>query len=487
MSAFWSYILGQPWAMEPGVFARFQEILHRHAIGAKLAPAEIEAAIGRAPDAPNPRNRAYQVANGVALIPIQGVLAKHAEDVGGISQPRGTSYESIQRDLTTAIADPQVQRILLHIESPGGAVDGIRPTVEAIRTARQSKPVEAFIDGMGCSAAFWLAAACDTVTADDTAMVGSIGVIMVMEDWSGLYDKAGVKVMPIRSGPHKAIGQMGEKITPEQVAPYQGMVDQLFAMFTASVGEFRGLSDDALAKVSDGKVYLAGDALGLGLVDAVAPFTSVLDRLAGTAAPLSPISRGTAARMGPTISAVGTKPSAPPAGAAPASPVSPAGTTTMKITAEVLAKLVQSAPQHAALISAMAAGSPDKGPADEGEITAAITKADIAAKDARIAALEASATAAEATHKAALAAKDQQIATLSARVEALGKLGSGAPAPVGGDPNQVALGGLKGEALWQAEFERSAEIQEQFGNDPKAYIAHKKHEAITRKTVKKEG
>lgn len=159
----------------------------------------------------------------------------------------------------------------------------------------------------------------------------------------------------------------------------------------------------------------------------------------------------------------------------------------MKITMQVLAALVAAHASHAGLITSMAAGSSDKEPATEGEINAAIAKADNEALVAENATLRKQAADADAAHKAALAAKDKDLAALQARFDALSKLGAGAPDAVGGDTGSAALSGLNGEALWKAEFERSAETQEHFGGDLKAYLAHRKHEAATTKNTKKEG
>jgi ClpP class serine protease len=103
-------------------------IAERHDAGIKLDAEQIRSAIGRAPKTPNPRDRAYDIHQGVAIVPVQGVLHKHAAQVQNVSGPSGTSYEQILGDVRTALADPDVRSILLHVESPGGAADAMGST-----------------------------------------------------------------------------------------------------------------------------------------------------------------------------------------------------------------------------------------------------------------------------------------------------------------------------------------------------------------------
>lgn len=145
------------WAMEPGIFDRMVEILERHAAGIRLSDGEIEAAIGRAPGVPNPRGRQYEVHQGVALIPVQGVLSKYASDIGDLCYGRGNAAETIAGDIDTALADEDVSCFLLHVESPGGVVDGTFAVADRVRAAAAQKPCWAFIDGMGASAAYAIA------------------------------------------------------------------------------------------------------------------------------------------------------------------------------------------------------------------------------------------------------------------------------------------------------------------------------------------
>jgi hypothetical protein len=81
-----------------------------------------------------------------------------------------------------AIAAEDVQAIVLHIDSPGGLITGVHEFAGQIYAARNIKPVVAYISGMGTSAAYWIASAAGRVVADETAILGSIGVVAAWTD-----------------------------------------------------------------------------------------------------------------------------------------------------------------------------------------------------------------------------------------------------------------------------------------------------------------
>ena len=113
------------------------------------------------------------------------------------------------------------------------------------------------------------AAAADTITAERTADVGSIGVYIEIEDVSGLLDKLGVKVDYIRSSENKAMGNIYNEMTEEQRAIFQSIVDEHYERFLDIVQQSRGYSRAELRKIADGRSYTATQALNNKLIDAI--------------------------------------------------------------------------------------------------------------------------------------------------------------------------------------------------------------------------
>ncbi len=245
------------WAMEPTALERLLATLAEHgpsAISQRTVQAE-------------PDDYGYQVSNGIAHIPVAGVLAK---DVPWIYRALGisaTGYSDIARAMDDAEADPQVDAIMLAIDSPGGAVDGIHALADRIHAA--TKPVMAHMDSLGASAAYWLASQADTVTAGRGAQVGSIGVYTAHVDVSRAAENAGVKVRVFASGSHKGAGHPGTALTAEQQAEIQGRIDARGSEFVADVARGRGVSSTHVQPAADGRVFSATDALQRGLIDRI--------------------------------------------------------------------------------------------------------------------------------------------------------------------------------------------------------------------------
>ena len=119
-----------------------------------------------------------------AVISIRGVLMKSVPRWMSWWGIEATSYQELKEDIETAAKDKRVESIVLEIESPGGQVSGIHDAADAIFEARKAKPVQAYVDDLCASGAYWLASQADEIVASRDAMVGSIGVYSVYVDSS---------------------------------------------------------------------------------------------------------------------------------------------------------------------------------------------------------------------------------------------------------------------------------------------------------------
>lgn len=270
----------RPWAIKEDVLAVMIEIVERHLKGEKLSHEEIIARIGSdKKDSPD-----YEVINGVAQIPVYGIIAKRMSMVNGISQPRGTSVEEIERNFTKAVKDDNVEKILLDIDSPGGSVDGIDELSELIYESRGTKPIIAFANGMMASAAYYIGSAADKVYASKSAEVGSIGVYTVLQDLSVMAHNMGMKTEIIRAGKYKATGHPLKPLTEDDRAVVQTEIDKYFELFTDAIKRNRGFAVDEVAAVANGKVFIGREAVEMGLVDGIERFDTLL-RSAGKSSP----------------------------------------------------------------------------------------------------------------------------------------------------------------------------------------------------------
>ncbi|MEK6247295.1 MAG: S49 family peptidase [Planctomycetales bacterium] len=165
------------------------------------------------------------------------------------------------------------------MKSPGGTVAGTKELADEISAADKKKPVWSYCNDLCASAGYWGASHASKVFANDMAMVGSIGTFMVINDYSQMFQDAGVKVHVIRAGDFKGSGTPGTEVTEEHLAEWQSKVDQLNSFFTAGVKKYRGFSAKQITDIADGRVHIVKSAVDLGLIDGVQSLDKTLAAL----------------------------------------------------------------------------------------------------------------------------------------------------------------------------------------------------------------
>jgi len=273
-------IINAPWAVTPDMLTEVQEIYIRHMRGDKIDIEKLRADTGK-PFANAPKG--YTVEDGVAVIPIDGVISKRMNLMSQISG--GVSTELIGRDFQAAMADSKVEAIVLAIDSPGGTVDGTPELASIIFAARGVKPILACTDGMMCSAAYWIGSAADSLfVSSEVSQVGSIGVVAKHIDVSGYEAKQGIKTTEITAGKYKRAASQYAPLNDEGRALIQESLDHVYGVFVETVAAQRGTTvDDVLANMADGRVFQGSQAVNAGLVDGVATLSATISQARETA------------------------------------------------------------------------------------------------------------------------------------------------------------------------------------------------------------
>lgn len=179
--------------------------------------------------------------------------------------------------------DPDVRGLILRINSPGGevaATDTIFHELELLKR-RRNLPVVTSIIGLGCSGAYYLAVLGDTIYAQPSSIVGSIGVLARMPQLGGLAGKIGYDETIIKSGEMKDMGNPLKPLPPEVKDVIQGLVDNHYQDFIDVVLANRKpiTNRDTLITVADGRVYSAKDALENNLIDNIGYLSTAVDDL----------------------------------------------------------------------------------------------------------------------------------------------------------------------------------------------------------------
>lgn len=205
------------------------------------------------------------VVNGIAIVNLRGPMMKHRSSFGS-----SCSTVETRRALLQCKRDASVRGICLKIESPGGTVAGTMELAETV--ASLDKPTMAFCADLTASAAYWVASQCDSISANQMALVGSIGTYSIVVDSSKAFDKAGYKVHVIRAGEFKGVGAPGTEISEKHLQESQDLINAINDHFLSAVERGREMKQSKVKKLADGRVHLASDAKSYGLIDDVSTF-----------------------------------------------------------------------------------------------------------------------------------------------------------------------------------------------------------------------
>lgn len=266
-------ILNSPWAIVPDKLREVQAIYATHLRGEKADFKALEAKLGQPLQN---REQGYEIIDGVAIVPVDGVISKRMNMFSQISG--GASSELIGRDIRDALADPEVHSLLLQVDSPGGPVDGTQELAQTILRARGQKPIVTYVDGTAASAAYWIGSAADKVyIGSDTAQVGSIGVVASHTDYSRREEMMGVKTTEIYAGKFKRIASEHKPLSEDGQQYIQGMVDYLYSVFVGDVAKQRGVdTETVLQNMADGRIFTGRQAITAGLVDGEATLENLI-------------------------------------------------------------------------------------------------------------------------------------------------------------------------------------------------------------------
>lgn len=193
---------------------------------------------------------------------------------------KAATYPAIRDALLYAVQDPEVETILLDIESGGGAVSGMFDAARLIRTINDSiVPVVAFGESI-YSAAYCLASAAGQVLTTKAGGVGSIGIIATHMDFSKMYADMGINVSVMRSGKYKALANRFEPLTEEAKAQMQKGLDASYEVFVQHVADMRGVTyPKADSTMAQGREFHGEEAKTSGLVDGLTVYDALVAAL----------------------------------------------------------------------------------------------------------------------------------------------------------------------------------------------------------------
>ena len=202
----------------------------------------------------------------IAVVRVEGTIQEQTA-AGMFDVPVGYQHITTLDYIDKLMGDGNNRGILLYVDSPGGTVYESEELYLKLKEYKEQtgRPVWDYMAHYAASGGYLISMAADKIYANPNTTTGSIGVIMSGFDMTGLYEKLGIRYVSITSGDFKD----SSKMTDEQIAVYQEQVDEYYNKFVGIVAEGRGMAEEDVKTLADGRVYTANQALENGLVDEI--------------------------------------------------------------------------------------------------------------------------------------------------------------------------------------------------------------------------
>lgn len=269
MSRAFELAASRPWLMLPDALDSLMAIADRQG-----DPEALEARLGR----PLENTRVVTMRDGIAVIPVTGPIMRYANMFTRISG--ATSTQELATDFQAALDDPKVKGIILNVDSPGGEANGINELGDMVYAARGKKPIKAYGGGTVASASYWIGSSADELVIDDTALLGSIGVVVEVALREA---REGEKRYTITSS--NAPNKRPNLETEEGRAELSKTIDALGEVFVAKVARNLGVTPDQVPAMGDhGGLKVGAAAVASGLAHRLGSLESLITEMAKQAA-----------------------------------------------------------------------------------------------------------------------------------------------------------------------------------------------------------
>lgn len=219
--------------------------------------------------------------NKILVLNVNGVIQDTGEDVASFFSTAGYQHQTFLDMVEAAGEDKNVKGVILRVNSPGGGVvESAEIHKELIELKEKSKkPLYVSMGTTAASGGYYIATAADKIFAAPDTLTGSLGVIMQSINYGELAEKYGVKFETIKSGPYKDIFSPTREMTEEERTILQSMVDNAYKGFVHVISEGRGLSEEEVRKVADGRIYDGRQAKEKKLIDELGYFDDTVEAM----------------------------------------------------------------------------------------------------------------------------------------------------------------------------------------------------------------
>lgn len=192
------------------------------------------------------------ISPGVGLVQVKGLIIDPLETV---------------KQLHDFGKDDKVKSVVLRIDSPGGVVGPSQEIWSAVKRLKTKKPVIVSMGSVAASGGYYIAVPASLIYANPGTITGSIGVLMKFSNLEGLMGKVGLKSFTLKTGKYKDVGSTARKMSDDEKAMLQSVIENTHSQFVKAVAEGRNLPQEKVREIADGRIFSGEQALEHKLID----------------------------------------------------------------------------------------------------------------------------------------------------------------------------------------------------------------------------
>lgn len=204
----------------------------------------------------------------VAVYYAYGEIVQSESSGFSMGQEHQIVGEKMIKELQELREDNDVKAVVIRVNSPGGSAFASEQIWREVCLLKEKKPVVVSMGGMAASGGYYISCAANRIFAEPTTLTGSIGIFGMIPDISELMTKKiGLKFDVVNTNKMSDIGSMARPFNAAESAQMQKMINRGYDLFTKRVAEGRGMVQDSVKMIAEGRVWTGEQGLNIGLVD----------------------------------------------------------------------------------------------------------------------------------------------------------------------------------------------------------------------------
>lgn len=193
------------------------------------------------------------------------------------------SHAKVKKMVEQIVKDSTVKAAVLRIDSPGGSALESELIYQELLKLKPKMPIVVSMGGVAASGGYYISCAANKVVADEGTITGSIGVIMMLPETTGLGKKIGIRSQTIKFGKYAGAFNAFEPVSPQLIESLKRSSTGTYNEFKSRVMSARGITPDKINSIAEGRVYSAEDALAVNLIDEIGSLETAISQAANLA------------------------------------------------------------------------------------------------------------------------------------------------------------------------------------------------------------